>query len=134
MKGEYRQVVKLASPGELRAYVVFEHQLDSLAEGSPVSLLLNFALFFLGISITAFGTLTALPAGQDRSYYTFLIISLITLIAGIVLLALWYFMRRSVRSIIVEIKAQMPPNPQIEQISPDAADFGATELHSSPDT
>jgi len=48
MKGEYRQVVRLAQPVELNAYVVFEHQLDLLAQGSPASLLLNFALFFLG--------------------------------------------------------------------------------------
>ena len=64
MKGEYRQVVKLAQPGVRRAYVVFEHQLDLLAQGSPASLLLNFALFFLGVASTSLGTLvTALRLG-----------------------------------------------------------------------
>lgn len=58
MKGEYRQVVKLATPGELRAYVAFEHQLDALSQGSPVSLFLNFGLFFLGVASTALGTLS----------------------------------------------------------------------------
>jgi hypothetical protein len=28
MKNEFRQVVRLATPGELRAYIVYEHQLD----------------------------------------------------------------------------------------------------------
>ena len=115
MKGEYRQVVKLAQSGELKAYVVFEHQLDVLAQGSPASLLLNFALCFLGVAATALGTLvTALP-NQDWTFYSFLIIFLITLIAGVVLLAVWYALHQSVTSLIVEIKAQMPPNPPLEQ-------------------
>jgi hypothetical protein len=114
MKGEYRQVVKLAQPGELKAYVVFEHQLDLLSQGSPVSLLLNFALFFLGVAVTSLGTIATASPAQDRVYYTFLIVFIITLIAGVVLLAVWYSMHRSVTSLVAEIKAQMPANPQVE--------------------
>ena len=131
MKGEYRQVVKLATPGELRAYVVFEHQLDSLAQGSPVSLLLNFALFFLGVAASALGTLWTAPPTKDRIYYTFLIIFMICLIAGVILLSIWYVMHRSASSLIVEIKAQMPANPAIEQAPPGAPDIGEQRLHSS---
>jgi hypothetical protein len=68
---------------------VYEYQLDTLSQGSPSSLLLNFALFFLGVALTAVGTRFSLPTEQVRPYYTFLIIFLITLIAGIVLLAMW---------------------------------------------
>lgn len=57
MKGEYRQVVKPGRPGELNAYVVFEHQLDLLAQGTPASLLLNFALFFLSVAATSLAKL-----------------------------------------------------------------------------
>ena len=131
MKGEYRQVVKLAQPGELKAYVVFEHQLDLLAQGSPVSLLLNFALFFLGVAASSLGTIATAPPTQDRTYYTFLIIFIITIIVGIVLLAIWYSMRRSVASLVVEIKAQMPPNPEIEQNPPGPPDAGDAKLHTS---
>jgi len=115
MKGEFRQVVKLAQPGELKAYVVFEHQLDLLSQGSPASLLLNFALFFLGVAATSLGTLVTAPPNQDRIFYSFLIVFIITLIAGIVLLAIWYATHRSVTNLIVEIKAQMPRNPPVEQ-------------------
>ena len=135
MKSEFRQVVKLASPGELKAYVVYEHQLDLLSQGSPVSLLLaNFGLFFLGMTITAFGTLATSPPAQDRVYYTFLIIAIITLIAGVVVLAIWYKMHKSSAKLVVEIKAQMPANPPIEQVT--VADVDTEEvveevLHSS---
>jgi hypothetical protein len=128
MKGEYRQVVKLAQPGELKAYVVFEHQLDLLAQGSPVSLLLNFALFFLGVAATSLGTLVTAPPNRDRIFYSFFITSTITLIAGIVLLAVWYAMHKSVTSLIVEIEAQMPPNPPVEQGPPGPPDTGEEKL------
>ena len=129
MKGEYRQVVKLAQPGELKAYVVFEHQLDLLAQGSPVSLLLNFALFFLGVAATSLGTLVTSPPHQDRTFYAFFIVFIITLIAGIVLLAVWYAMHKSVTSVVVEIKAQMPPNPPLEQSPSGPPDSGEERIH-----
>ncbi len=131
MKGEYRQVVKLAQPGELKAYVVFEHQLDLLAQGSPASLLLNFALFFWGIAATSFGTILTAPPSQDRTYYTFLIIFILTLIAGVVLSAVWYTMHRSVTRLVDEIKAQMPANPAVEQVSSEPTDEGEAKLHTS---
>ena len=131
MKGEYRQVVKLAQPGELKAYVVFEHQLDLLTQGSPASLLLNFALFFLGVAATALGTLVTAPPNQDRIFYSFLNIFTITLIAGIVLLAVWYAMHKSVTRLIVEIKAQIPPNPPVEQVPSEPPQAGEEKLHAS---
>ena len=115
MQGEFRQVVKLAQPGELKAYVVCKHQLDLLSQNSPASLLLNFGLFFLGVATTSLGTLVTASPDQDRVFYAFLIVFLITLIAGVVLLAIWYATHRSVANLIVEIKAQMPSNPPVEQ-------------------
>ncbi len=129
MKGEYRQVVKLAQPGELKAYVVFEHQLELLAQGSPASLLLNFALFFLGVAATSLGSLVTAPPSQDRTFYSFLIVFIITLIAGVVLLAVWYFTHKSVTSLVAEIKAQMPPNPTVEQSPSGPPDSGEEKLH-----
>jgi len=104
-------VIREAPPGELNVY---EHQLDLLAQGSPASLLLNFALFFLGVAATMAGTLWSAPPDKDRVYYTFLTILLVTLIAGVVMLALWWFMHTSTRTLVSNIKSQMPPNPAIQ--------------------
>src|SRR5262245_24374648 len=57
--------------------------MDLLAQGPPASLLLNFALFFLGVSATAAGTLWPAPPDKDCVYSTILIILLGTLIAGV---------------------------------------------------
>ncbi|MGC8644535.1 MAG: hypothetical protein ACP5XB_32120 [Isosphaeraceae bacterium] len=132
MKSGYRQVVRLAQPVELKAYVVFEHQLDLLSQGSPASLLLNFALFFLGVAATALGTLVTAAPDQDRVFYTFFIVFVMTLIAGIVLLAIWFVTHKSVKTLVLEIKAQMPANPAVEQVAPEAPDTGGERVHTRP--
>jgi hypothetical protein len=113
-------VIREAPPGELKIYRVYEHQLDLLAQGSPASLMLNFSLFFLGVAATALGTLVTAPPNSDRVFYSFLIVFLVCLIAGIVLLAVWLFTHRSVKRLVADIKAQMPPNPAIQQEPPES--------------
>lgn len=113
MKNEYRQLVKLVQPGTIHAYIVYEHEIDLLAQGAPISLLLNFALFFLGVAATALGTIAAAPPTQDRVYYTFLIIFIGTIIAGTVLVAVWYSIHRSASRLVLVIKARKPSNPVV---------------------
>ncbi len=129
MKSEFRQPIKLAQPGEIRAYIVYEHQLDLLEQGTPASLLLNFALFFLGVSLTSLGTIVTASPTQERVYNTFLILFLVTLIAGAVLLSLWYVMQRPVNRLVLEIKAQMPPNPPLPSGRPGQFDAGEEKSH-----
>jgi len=107
---QFQPPVRVAPPRELKAYVVYEHQLDQLAQGLPAALMLNLSLFFLGVAMTAFGTLFSLAPSDDRGYYTFLLIFLVTLIAGVVLLLLWRSSFRSMTGLVDEIKSQMPPN------------------------
>jgi hypothetical protein len=78
------------------------------------------------------GTLVTAPPSQDRAFYVFVIIFLITLIAGMVLLTIWYFMHKSVTSLVIEIKAQMPAKPAVEQGSLEPPDAGQEKLHTSP--
>src|SRR5436190_6393705 len=96
-KQPFQPPMRLAPPSELNAYVVYEHQLDALSQGSPASLLLNYSLFFFGVAATAAGTLVSLPADSNRAYYTFLIVLLLTAIAGAVRLGLWWALHRSAK-------------------------------------
>jgi hypothetical protein len=65
-KPPMQPVIRVIPPAELNAYLVYEHQLDELAQGSWNSIALNFALFFLGVSITAFGTIFSIPPSRSR--------------------------------------------------------------------
>src|SRR4051794_22672222 len=90
--------VRVAPLGELRVWTVYEHELDRLAEASPASIMLNFAPFFLGAALSLLMTLLTTTL-VDRTYYTFLILCVIGLIAGVVLLVLWWRMYESTREL-----------------------------------
>ncbi len=113
--------VRFAPLTELNVYVVHEHQIDALAQGTMTSLLLNFSLslFFLGIAAMSLGTLWSVPA-TDRVYYTFLILFLVTSIAGAVTLAVWARLHRSTGTLLTAIKLQMPPSPAVRERPEDA--------------
>ncbi len=130
-KPPFQPFIRVAPPGELNAFVVYEHQLDTLSQGSPSSLMLNFALFFLGVASTAIGTLISIPPDSDRAFYLFLIVGLVTGIAGVVLLALWWFTHTSIRHLIAKIKSQMPQNPEAR---PEAGNRAAQSSEPEPPT
>jgi hypothetical protein len=121
-KNALNPVVRFAPPQELRLFVIHEHQLDALSQGSPASIMLNFALTLLGISVTAFGTLYTAPPTIDRIYYVFVIVAVVTLIAGSFLLVLWYWHHKSINNLVHQIRAQMPQNPPAQPVQLPAAD------------
>lgn len=111
-------IIRHAPLGELKVYTVYEHELESLAEGSPASLLLNFALVLLPISLSLFANLVLTPVPEGRIYQAFVCISTITLISGVVLLALWFNLRTASKAIVRTIKNRMPPAEGIQEATP----------------
>jgi hypothetical protein len=77
--------------------MVYEHELDTLSHGSSSSLCLDFALFLLPISITLTVVLSTTKIELDRLYYGYLIVAVISAIAGLFLLILWWRLHRSSR-------------------------------------
>lgn len=120
--GKRRQggpVVRIAPLGEIRAWIVYEHELDALASGSPGAILLNFALALLPIALTLFTTLLTVPIEQDRVFYTFVCLTAITFIAGVICLVLWIRDRHSAKVLMNEIKNRMPPPEGIQEPAPE---------------
>lgn len=83
MRSEYRQVIKLSSPGELRAFVVHEHELEKLEQGSSISYLLSGALFCFGVSATAFGTVFTVAPDAWKTFLAFLIFACVSLASAL---------------------------------------------------
>jgi hypothetical protein len=100
-------VIRVAPLGELNAYTIYEHELETLAEGSPGGLFLNFALALLP---TAVGIIVALRSGTmtDLYFMLFTAASIIFLIAGAICLALWWRTHKNVTTLVEEIKKRMP--------------------------
>lgn len=107
--------VRYAPLSELNVYAVYEYQLDALARGSSNSILLNFAVFLLPIAITLLVTLLTTTIPSDRLFLGFLSVAVITAIAGIVLLLLWWRNHREAEDLLRAIKARMPPPTSFQQ-------------------
>ena len=111
-------VMRVAPLGELKVYTIYEHELDDLARGRPSSLYLNFAILFLPIFVTLLVTLTTTTIASDRSFIAYVCVCVISLIAGVVLLALWVKSHRSSKSIVERIRNRMPPPEGIQEPDP----------------
>jgi hypothetical protein len=106
-------VVRVAPLGELRAYTVYEHELEALARGPSGSLFLNFALAVLPVSLTLVVTLLTTQIESDRLFLGFFSTAIILAIAGVLFLLLWWREYRRSEDIVKEIKGRLPPPPGI---------------------
>jgi hypothetical protein len=106
-------VIYVAPLGELQVYPIYGHELDEFAQGSPVSLCLNFALALLASGVSFFATLLATDIPSSRTFNVFVILTVLFLLAGTVLLAIWWKLHRSTRSLAQRIRNRMPPAPGV---------------------
>jgi len=124
--------IRVAPLGELNAYIIYEHELDTLnrldadlAKDPPESLYLNFALFLLPISLSFLVTLLTTTIHSNRAYEFFVIVALVTFLASPLLFALWLRDRRIHHTErqrllaeraqqIQKIKGRMPPRPPVK--------------------
>jgi high-affinity Fe2+/Pb2+ permease len=106
-------IIRVAPLGELNAYTIYEHELETLAEGSPGGLFLNFALTLLP---TAIGIIVTLRSSTmtDLNFMLFTSASIIFVIAGLICLVLWWRTHNSVTTLVEEIKKRMPLQPGIQ--------------------
>lgn len=91
----------------LSLYEITESELQSLQEGSPASLLLNFAVFCWSTMLSFLVALMTTDIKSDRTFTVFVCISLITGLAAVVLTVLWWKQHRSTRSIVKKIKERL---------------------------
>jgi hypothetical protein len=100
--------VRWGDYGKLALYPVDESELELLAQGSPDSVYLNFAVFLLSVAVSFFiALLTAVVSG--KVFTVFVVITTVGFIAGLLLLILWLRKRRSVSDLVDKIRKRLPP-------------------------
>jgi hypothetical protein len=99
--------IRRGSYKELTLYDVEESELELLAQGSPDSLYLNFAIFLLS-SAVAFLTSLLTAVLSDRIFTVFVIITCVGFIVGILLLVIWLRKRRSISVLVQKIRDRLP--------------------------
>lgn len=89
-------------------YEITEAELETLANGSSDSLLLNFAIFFLSTGISLWTAIAATKIESDRTFTVFVVCTVVGVAAGVVLLGLWLKFRVGVSRIVRRIKERLP--------------------------
>ena len=103
--------IRYVGIGELTVYLVSDDELRMIESGGPSSTYLNLAIFFLSVG-ASFGASLLLSA--PASIHRFIIVAALTigsLIAGSILLALWFRSRLDASNVISRIRdrAIVPP-------------------------
>ena len=94
----------------LSLYEITDYELDVLATGSPSSIFLNFAIFFISVASSFLVALLSTTIASDRVFTVFVVVVGIGFISGIVLFSLWFRNRRTMSGIIDRIKERIPPD------------------------
>ncbi|MEW6066788.1 MAG: phage holin family protein [Nitrospirota bacterium] len=113
--GEKQPKIRRGRVDSLTLYEITDYELDILATGSPSSIYLNFAIFFISIAISFLIALSTATIASDRIFTIFVVIVVIGFISGGVLFCLWLRNRKSISTIIKRIKQRIPPEETIEE-------------------
>ena len=124
MAKEFRPEIRRARFDRLTIYEISEDELATLARGSPDSVFLNFAIFLLSVAVSFIIALFTTTIEADRLFFVFVIITVIGLISGFVLLAIWWRNRKSVSEIVDAIKKRLPPEGIQEETNPPSSSEG----------
>lgn len=115
--------IRRGAYARLTIYDVEESELELLAQGSPVSLYLNFSIFLLSTAISFLTALLTLPDNQSaeasKRFIVFVVITAVGFVAGIFLLFLWLKQRKSTSELVMRIKNRLPPEGIQENTIPD---------------
>ena len=95
-------------------YFVNETELDALERGSASSILLTFGLSLFSIFCSFAIVLFSTPIQSNRTFDVFVIVSSVSFISSIVLLALWYKSDKETNRIIRSIRERFPEGEQSE--------------------
>lgn len=97
-------------------YHVEESELVLLERGSADSLYLNFAIFLLSTCGSFLIALTATEIANDRVFTVFVVVAVVTGLGGVLLSALWWQSRRSVRTLFRKIRERLPKEEPIQEL------------------
>lgn len=115
--------IRRGSFGELTIHEVADYELENLAQGSPDSLYLNFAIFLLSMSVSFFvALLTAVLS--SHVFTVFVVITTIGFLMGVFLLIIWLKKRSSVSDLVEEIRSRLPAEGVQEFSALESSDTG----------
>jgi hypothetical protein len=120
--GEKAVRIRRGKVDSLTLYEITDYELETLAIGSPSSLHLNFAIFFLSLATSFLVALLTTTIESVKAFSVFVVITVIGFSAGAVLLTMWHFSHRSTKSIIRQIRDRIPAD-QVETVETEGTEL-----------
>jgi uncharacterized membrane protein len=103
--------VRYVGIGQLTVFFVSEDELRLIESGSPAATCLNLGIAFSCLGI---GCLTSLllsePSKSLHQFIVVVVITVLSLIAGVVLLAIWMRFRKQASDVIARIRSRAIPS------------------------
>jgi hypothetical protein len=107
-QGEVRPRIVRGRVGSLSLYEITDYELDVLAAGSPNSVYLNFAVFFLSIGLSFIASLFSATFQTERRFTAFLVVSVVGIALGVLLLVVWSQAKSRVDDVLKRIRERAP--------------------------
>ena len=95
--------------GSISLYEVTENELNLLERGSPASTYLNFSIGLSSVGISFLISIFSTKIENIKIYVVFWVVTLITIIAGVVLFVVWRQANKATENVIQRIKNRMTP-------------------------
>jgi hypothetical protein len=92
----------------LDIYDVSCDELDKLERGGPDSIFLNFAIFSVSIALSFLTTLLTTNITVIKLYATFLVLTILGFLSGVILFILWWKNKTYSSSLIKKIRDRIP--------------------------
>jgi hypothetical protein len=106
---EFQPEIRIGRIGSLPVYQISEHELETLAQGSPNSTYLNLAIALLSAAISFIIALATTNIESQRLFTVFVVFAVIGSVVGVVLSVIWYRGSRSVADLVETIRKRLPP-------------------------
>ncbi|MBN2424519.1 MAG: hypothetical protein JXB44_05810 [Calditrichaceae bacterium] len=92
----------------LSLFEITDYELEILEQGTPNSLYLNFAVFFISMAVSFLTSLMTIEISDIRIFIIFTLLTIVGFSIGVILLILWYRGRTKISNVIDKIKARVP--------------------------
>lgn len=95
-------------------YFVEAAELESLRKGGIATTLLSFGLAMFSAALSFIAVLLSTPIQSERTFTVFVVIAVVSTVAGCVLLVIWWLSGSETKRIIEVIKQRFPEGERLE--------------------
>ncbi len=88
-------------------YEISKDELEILKQGSPNSIFLNFSIALFSVSLSLGATLLTVEIESNRVFYVFVLVLIVSIVAGIITAVLWLRGENSFNSTINRIEGRI---------------------------